>query len=119
MSAVPRWMTNRLSHAFSAVNQVIAPIVLPRFHAGKIRVMPIATINPATGETLRTFDPMSADEVDARIERAAAAFAEYRLTSFADRAMWMRASADVLDGDVEGIARMMTTEMGKTIAAAR
>src|SRR5438132_406673 len=45
--------------------------------------------------------------------------ASYRLTTFADRARWMRAAADVLDADREDTARLMTTEMGKTLAAAR
>ncbi len=43
--------------------------------------MPIATINPATGETVRTYDPLNPDELDAKIQVAAAAFASYRLTS--------------------------------------
>ena len=53
--------------------------------------MAIATINPATGETLKTFAAMADAEVDARIAQAAATFAEYRLTPFEQRAEWMRA----------------------------
>ena len=81
--------------------------------------MAIATVNPATGETLETFTPLTADEVDARIGRAAAAFDRYRLTGFGDRAGWMRAAADTLDREADPIAAMMTTEMGKPIKAAR
>ena len=81
--------------------------------------MAIATINPATGETLKTFTAMSDAEVDARLAQAAETFAQYRLTTFTQRAEWMRASASVLDHDCEEIARLMTTEMGKTLAAAR
>jgi succinate-semialdehyde dehydrogenase/glutarate-semialdehyde dehydrogenase len=81
--------------------------------------MAIATVNPATGETLKTFDPLSAEEVSARIGRAADAFSSYRLTSFAERAGWMRAAADLLDAEVDDIAQLMTTEMGKTLAAAK
>src|SRR4051812_3407707 len=81
--------------------------------------MAIATVNPATGETLRTFDALSDGELRDRIGRAAAAFSSYRLTSFDERAGWMNAAADLLDQDTEQLARLMTTEMGKTFAAAK
>lgn len=81
--------------------------------------MPIATVNPATGETLRTFDEMSEPDVDRRLAAAAEAFASYRLTSFGERARWMRAAADILDAERDQIAALMTTEMGKTLASAR
>ncbi|HWG94340.1 MAG TPA: NADP-dependent succinic semialdehyde dehydrogenase [Mycobacteriales bacterium] len=81
--------------------------------------MPIATVDPTTGETLKTFDALTPDELEQRLQRAADAFARYRRTSFAERAAWMRAAADKLDADTEGLARLMTTEMGKTVAAAK
>jgi succinate-semialdehyde dehydrogenase/glutarate-semialdehyde dehydrogenase len=81
--------------------------------------MAIATINPATGETIKTFAPYSDDEVDARIARAAATFRTYRLTTFADRATRMHAAAQILVDESDDIARIMTSEMGKTVAAAR
>ncbi len=81
--------------------------------------MAIATTNPATGEIEKTFEAFSDAEVDTRIARAAATFAELRATSFADRARWMNAAADALDEGADEIARVMTTEMGKTIVSAR
>jgi len=81
--------------------------------------MAIATTNPATGEIEKTFEELSDAEVDERIARAAATFADYRRTSFADRARWMNAAADLLDAGADDIGRVMTTEMGKTLAAAR
>lgn len=81
--------------------------------------MAIATINPATGETLKTFDALSDAELDERLARAAAAFASYRLTSYDERAGWMRAAADILDDEADAIAELMTTEMGKTLKAAK
>ncbi len=81
--------------------------------------MPIATINPSTGETVKTFDPLERDELDAKIRLAADTFESYRLTSFADRSRWMVAAADILDRRNEDAASMMTTEMGKTITSAR
>src|SRR5256885_12738825 len=81
--------------------------------------MAIATVNPATGETVKTFDALSPEEVDARIAKAAGAFRSYRLTTFAQRAGWMRAAADILDAEADSVAAMMTTEMGKTKKAAK
>lgn len=81
--------------------------------------MGIATTNPATGEELQAFRPMSDAEIEATISRAAAAFAGYRRTGFAERAGWARAAADILDAEADDIAATMTTEMGKTRAAAR
>ena len=80
--------------------------------------MSIASTNPATGEVLRTYQPLSPDEVTTRIARAHRAFSDHRLTSFARRATAMRLAADVLDGERDRWARTMTLEMGKPIAAA-
>jgi succinate-semialdehyde dehydrogenase/glutarate-semialdehyde dehydrogenase len=81
--------------------------------------MPIATINPATGETLKTFDALSEAEVEERLARAEATFRAYRLTSFGDRAAWLRESAGILERERDDIATTITTEMGKPISAAR
>ena len=81
--------------------------------------MAIATVNPATGETIKTFDEMSEADVERCLAAAAAVHESYRLTSFAERAGWMRAAAGILDGEQDQIAAMMTTEMGKTLAAAK
>jgi succinate-semialdehyde dehydrogenase / glutarate-semialdehyde dehydrogenase len=81
--------------------------------------MAIASINPATGQTVKSFDPLSDREVDDRLERASSTFASYRLTSFEQRARWMNAAAALLDAECEDVARTMTEEMGKTIGAAR
>ena len=80
--------------------------------------MDFATVNPATGETVATYPALTDAEVDAAIERSARAFAGYRTTSFAERAAWARVAADVLDAERERVAALMTTEMGKTLAAA-
>jgi succinate-semialdehyde dehydrogenase / glutarate-semialdehyde dehydrogenase len=81
--------------------------------------MAIATINPATGETVKTYEELSEADVERCLATAAAAQADYRLTSFGDRARWMRQAADILDSEQDHVAAMMTTEMGKTITAAR
>ncbi len=81
--------------------------------------MAIATVNPATGETIKSFDTLSVEELDAKIARAGEAFQSYRLTTFAQRAEWMQAAADILEKEADAIAAMMTTEMGKTLKAAK
>jgi succinate-semialdehyde dehydrogenase / glutarate-semialdehyde dehydrogenase len=81
--------------------------------------MAIATVNPTTGQTEQEFEPHSDAEVDRRIAAAQAAFVALRGTSFAQRAEWMRAAADLLEADVEQLARLITIEMGRPIKGAR
>ena len=81
--------------------------------------MPIATINPTTGETVTTFTPATSDEIEAALSRAHRRFTEYRKTSYPQRAEWTRATADLLDAEADEVAAMMTLEMGKTLSAAK
>jgi succinate-semialdehyde dehydrogenase/glutarate-semialdehyde dehydrogenase len=82
--------------------------------------MAIATINPATGETVKTFTPATDAEVDAAIARAHERFLDYRHnTTFAQRAKWANATADLLEKEADETASMMTLEMGKTLASAK
>jgi succinate-semialdehyde dehydrogenase / glutarate-semialdehyde dehydrogenase len=81
--------------------------------------MAIATVNPATGETLKTYEPLTEQALEDKIARAAAAWASYRLTTPEERAGWLRAAADVLDADTDSVAELMTIEMGKTLASAK
>ncbi|ATO13908.1 NADP-dependent succinic semialdehyde dehydrogenase [Micromonospora sp. WMMA2032] len=81
--------------------------------------MPIATTNPATGQVLKTYDAMSDEQIDAAIERAHLAYRQLRDTTIAQRARWLLAAADLLDAERDETARLMTTEMGKTYAAAK
>jgi succinate-semialdehyde dehydrogenase / glutarate-semialdehyde dehydrogenase len=82
--------------------------------------VPIATINPATGETVKTFTPATEDEVGAAITRAHERFLDYRhSTTFAQRAGWANATADLLEKEADDVAAMMTLEMGKTLKSAK
>ncbi|MDF4252232.1 NADP-dependent succinic semialdehyde dehydrogenase [Streptomyces sp. WMMB303] len=81
--------------------------------------MPIATVNPADGSTVETFEPLSAEEVEQRLADADAAFRGYRLTTFEERTRLLNAAADLLEREADGVARVMTTEMGKPLVAAR
>ena len=81
--------------------------------------MPYATVNPATGQTEKTFPAHTPVEVEAILQRAADTFASYRTTSYAERARHLHNAADLFEGEAPDIARIVTTEMGKTFAAAR
>ncbi|MFJ9412807.1 NADP-dependent succinic semialdehyde dehydrogenase [Streptomyces sp. NPDC101227] len=81
--------------------------------------MAIATVNPATGETLKTFDALNAGEIEDRLVRAERAYQDHRTTTFAYRKERLLAAADLLDADRDSISRTMTTEMGKPLAQAR
>ncbi len=80
--------------------------------------MAIASINPATGETLRTFQALTESEVDTKLALAERAFRVYRRTSFAERAGMMMRAAEILETEKDKFARIMTTEMGKPLKAA-
>ncbi len=80
--------------------------------------MAISTVNPATGEEVKTFDELSDGEVDRKIQLAADTFREYRKTSFEERARMMTRAAEILEEEAEEFGRLMTMEMGKTLAAA-
>ncbi|MGH7499586.1 MAG: NAD-dependent succinate-semialdehyde dehydrogenase [Gemmatimonadales bacterium] len=78
----------------------------------------IATVNPATGKTLRTFKPLTPQELEAKLQLAADTYRRYRRTPMADRKRMMLKAADILDGEKEEFGRLMVTEMGKTIKSA-
>ena len=80
--------------------------------------MPIATINPATGETVRSFDPLSENDVAARLERAARAFQQWRVTPVGERAAIVARAGEILEQDKDRYGRLMTLEMGKPLKAA-
>jgi len=81
--------------------------------------MAFTSINPATGEILRTYAAHDDGEVEAGLARAAETFHTYRKTSFAERARLLNRAADILDEERESLARLMTAEMGKTLQSAR
>ena len=83
-----------------------------------MKAMTIASVNPATGETLRSFQPLSNDEIDAVLQRAAEAFAVNRGRSFAERARRMARAAEILEARASSYGRTITLEMGKPITAA-
>jgi succinate-semialdehyde dehydrogenase/glutarate-semialdehyde dehydrogenase len=81
--------------------------------------MPFATVNPSTGKTEKTFSSHTAAEVDQILDRAVQAFGQYRRAPMSERAELLNRTADIYDQEATDIARMVTTEMGKTLAAAQ
>jgi len=80
--------------------------------------MAIATTNPATGEVLKTFPPLTASQIEAKLVLAAQTFSTFKKLPFAARAAMMNKAADLLEAEKEAIAKLMTLEMGKTFKSA-
>jgi succinate-semialdehyde dehydrogenase/glutarate-semialdehyde dehydrogenase len=80
--------------------------------------MAIATVNPATGQVIKTFEPLSDAQIEVKLQRAADTFSSYKKVPFAERARMMMKAAAILESEKETFARMMTTEMGKTLRSA-
>jgi succinate-semialdehyde dehydrogenase/glutarate-semialdehyde dehydrogenase len=80
--------------------------------------MTIAVVNPATGETIEQFTEHTAEEVETRVQRAQDAFDALRETTYAERGVWMKKAADILESEVPELAKMLVIEMGKPIAQA-
>jgi succinate-semialdehyde dehydrogenase/glutarate-semialdehyde dehydrogenase len=78
--------------------------------------MAIASINPATGELTKRFDPHADNEIDTALDRAVSAFEKHRRTSFASRAAKLQHAAELLEKDREHLARIITNEMGKLLS---
>lgn len=76
------------------------------------------SINPATGKTERQFDLLDDAAIDAAIEKAHQAFVNGRSLTLEERASRMRKAAELLRTDKDRLGRMMTMEMGKTLASA-
>lgn len=81
--------------------------------------MPFATTNPATGKTEKEFPTMTPAEVDALLDQAVKAFDAYRRTTYEERSRHLVTAAELLEGEVPDVARILTTEMGKTFASAK
>ncbi len=77
------------------------------------------SINPTNGEVVAEYQPHSSAEIDGRIEAAHAAFTEWRRVRFGKRAELMERTGDLLEKRKDDLARLMTMEMGKPVAAGR
>src|SRR6202171_6056176 len=80
--------------------------------------MPIATVHPSTGEVVKSFEPLTDAQLEAKLQKAADTFLTYRNVPFAERARMMMKAAVIIDAEKENYAKVMTTEMGKTYRSA-
>jgi succinate-semialdehyde dehydrogenase / glutarate-semialdehyde dehydrogenase len=81
--------------------------------------MAIQSINPATGELLRSFEPLGDEAVKAKIAVAHAAFRAYGEIPLEHRALCMRKLAGILEHEIEELATLLTQEVGKTLESSR
>src|SRR5476649_1399913 len=77
--------------------------------------MAIASVNPANGETVKTYREMTPDETAAAVAEAHETWQSWRAVPFAERARLMRRASAILRGRKDELAKLMATEMGKPI----
>jgi len=80
--------------------------------------MPIASINPADGGTVKTFQALDTEQINEKLQRAEECFRSYRRVILAERESMMLRAAEILETEKDALARLMTTEMGKPLKAA-
>jgi len=80
--------------------------------------MAIASINPATRQVVKTFEPLSDSQIEEKLRLAADAFSRHRKLSFAERSRRMMKAAEILENDKQAHAKLMSLEMGKTFRSA-
>ena len=80
--------------------------------------MAIQSINPATGEILRVFEPLADHAAEEKLELAWTTFHEWKKTPFARRREVLVKAAEILESEKRKFGALMTAEMGKTFASA-
>ena len=75
--------------------------------------MPIESVNPASGERLRSFEEENGEAVERKLARATAAWEAWRRTPVAKRAAVVARAGEILEAEKEAFGRVMTLEMGK------
>ena len=80
--------------------------------------MAIASVNPANGKLLQSFDEAGGAEIEVALALAESTFRTWGRSSFAERAIKMQRAAEILEEDKRRFGEIMTLEMGKPIAAA-
>jgi hypothetical protein len=80
--------------------------------------MSYQTVNPYTGELVKTYPYATDQEIDATIEKAHQAFLSWRTTVSGDRAKILTRAAELLRADKPALAEILTLEMGKITAEA-
>jgi acyl-CoA reductase-like NAD-dependent aldehyde dehydrogenase len=79
----------------------------------------LKTINPATDETIKSYETMSDEEMRAAIDLCHGAFEKWKLVSLEERAKVIKAIGQALRDNKEDFAQLMTREVGKLINDSR
>jgi succinate-semialdehyde dehydrogenase/glutarate-semialdehyde dehydrogenase len=77
--------------------------------------MSIESINPATGERIRSYEEMTPQQAAGAVADAHEAWKVWRKTSFAERARPIKAAAAILRDRKTEFAKLMALEMGKPL----
>ncbi|MEO8130217.1 MAG: NAD-dependent succinate-semialdehyde dehydrogenase [Bryobacteraceae bacterium] len=80
--------------------------------------MAIQSVNPASGEILRTFEPLTNQAIEEKLQAAQAAFHSWKSTPPAVRAAALSAAAAILETEKRKLGEILTLEMGKTLTSA-
>lgn len=80
--------------------------------------MAIQSINPATGNLIQEFQPLTSAQIEEKIGLAAQTFQTFRTIPIQERGACMKQAAEILEKESDRLGRLMTTEMGKPIKAA-
>ena len=80
---------------------------------------PITAVNPATDETVETYEPATAADVEDALARADEAYDSWRDRPIREREAHLERVAELLRERTDEYAELMTREMGKPIAQAR
>src|SRR6185295_19625652 len=78
----------------------------------------LATVNPTTGELVKSFEPLKAVEIEQKLKKAAESFSAYSRSPFSERSRSLTRAAEILEAEKETFGRLMTLEMGKPLRAA-
>jgi succinate-semialdehyde dehydrogenase/glutarate-semialdehyde dehydrogenase len=79
----------------------------------------LSSVNPATGETIRTYEETAEATVADAVAMADRAFLAWRETDLSSRSARMRRAAALLQRDSDRLAHLMAAEMGKPLAQGR
>jgi succinate-semialdehyde dehydrogenase/glutarate-semialdehyde dehydrogenase len=77
--------------------------------------MKITSVNPATGESIKSYQEFTPEQTLVAINRANEAWGKWRMTSFAHRAELMKQAGEILRRRKDDLARLMAIEMGKPL----
>jgi succinate-semialdehyde dehydrogenase/glutarate-semialdehyde dehydrogenase len=80
--------------------------------------MSIQTVNPNTNKTVKSFEEMTENTVDAKVAKAQTAFIDWKETSYQQRADLLHKVATLMRIKKSELAKTITLEMGKVIAQA-